>query len=158
MTSFDDFRDICDLRYRYATGVDTRDWALHRSVFCDVIEMDFSSYDSHPGSRMTADEWVARIRPLFKGLAASQHSMSNPRVIVDGDTAVQVMYMQAEHLLEHQDPNSWFTIGGYYTDQLVRTTDGWRIAAVTLTVLWRRGRPEIMKTAVKRGLTVYSVG
>jgi len=57
--------------------------------------------------------------------------------------------MQAVHMLG-DDPEPEFTIGGYYDDQLVRTTNGWRLNAVTLTVTWRRGNPDIMRRARER--------
>ncbi len=147
----EDLLELCDLRYRYALGIDTRDWPLHRSVFTDEITVDFSSYSGRPPARMSADQWVQGLQPLFTGLAASQHTMTNPRATVDGDRATLQMYMQAEHVLDLDDPDSWFTLGGYYTDGMTRTPAGWRIEAVTLTVLWRRGRPEIMEHAMRRG-------
>jgi len=147
----EDFQSICDLRYAYATGVDTRDWTLYRSIFCDRVAIDFSSYNQRPASVMSAEAWVDGVKPLFHGLAATQHSMTNPRVVVDGNRATLTMYMQAEHILDHEDPTSWFTIGGYYTDEVRRTGGRWRIAGVTLTVYWRRGRPDIMPVAAERG-------
>ena len=35
---------ISDVVNAYATGVDTRDWALYRSVFADEIAIDFTSW------------------------------------------------------------------------------------------------------------------
>lgn len=141
---------VCDLKYRYATGIDTRDWALYRSIFVDTVNIDFSNYNGRPASTMAADEWVAGVQPLFSGLVATQHSMSNPRVEVNEDHATLEMYMQAEHFLDHDDPDSWFTIGGFYRDRAVRTADGWRLAAVTLNVFWRRGNYAVMEQAVSR--------
>lgn len=145
-----DYSAICELKYRYAAGIDTRDWALYRSIFADEVTIDFSSYNGRAAATMAAEDWVAGVQPLFSGLAATQHSMTNPRVAVAGDRATLVMYMQAEHFLDGSDPTAWYTLGGYYTDEAVRTGAGWRISAVTLTVLWRRGRPEIMQEAVAR--------
>ncbi len=146
-----DFLEICDLRYTYATGVDNRDWGLYRSIFCDRIRIDFSSYNARPAAEMAADDWVAGLRPLFHGLAATQHSMTNPRLTGDESRATLTMYMQAEHFLDHDDPDAWFTIGGYYTDDVRRVDGAWRIAGTTLTVLWRRGDPDIMITAAAKG-------
>lgn len=151
MTEWADFMAVCDLKYRYATGIDTRDWDLYRSIFADTVDIDFSSYSGRPASSMAADDWVAGVQPLFSGLDATQHSMSNPRVEVDGERATLDMYMQAEHFLDHGDPDSWFTIGGFYRDRAVRTAEGWRLAAVTLTVFWRRGDYAVMERAVARG-------
>ena len=54
----EDVLELCDLRYRCALGIDTRDWPLHRSISTDEIEVDFSSYSGRPAARMSADGWV----------------------------------------------------------------------------------------------------
>jgi hypothetical protein len=103
---------------------------------------------------MNADEWVAGVRSMFTRLAATQHLMTNPIVAVDGDTATCRMYVQAHHVYQADDPASWYTIGGYYDDTLVRSADGpvgWLLTGVTLTVLWRRGDPRIMSRAAAEG-------
>lgn len=146
----DDKSAVAETIYRYAVGIDTRDFALYRSIFADAVAIDFSSYSGAPASTMSGDEWVAGVRPLFEGLAATQHSMTNPLPVVDGDTATCRMYMQAHHVLDPDDPSSWFTIGGYYDDTLVRADAGpagWLLTGVTLTVLWRMGDPAIMVAA-----------
>ncbi|MFN3257838.1 MAG: nuclear transport factor 2 family protein [Ilumatobacter sp.] len=153
----DDWISITRAVHEFAYGIDTRDWALYRSIFADgPIDFDYSSYHGRPGSSMDADAWVANVRPLFDGLDATQHSMSNPLVDVDGDTARCRMYMQAAHFLWRDDllaetgsAESEFTIGGYYDDRLVRTASGWKLTAVTLTVFWRRGNAAIMSLATR---------
>ncbi len=147
----DDKISVAETVYRYAYGIDTRDFALYRTIFADEVAIDFSSYNGQHPSSMSADVWVARVQPLFCGLDATQHTMSNPLVDVNNDHARCRMYMQAIHILDSADPMAWFTIGGYYDDTLVRSGMGWLITGVTLTVLWRQGDPEIMKRAAERG-------
>ncbi len=142
--------------YEYAYGIDTRDWALYRSIFTDDIEMDFSSYNGNPRSAMKADDWVAGCRTLFTGLDATQHSMSNPLVDMEGDHARCRMYMQAEHFLKNDQGSDGFVLGGYYDDRLVRTEEGWKIQAVTLNVFWNRGNRHIMELAAARGAKILS--
>lgn len=142
---------ICDTIYRYAAGLDRRDWEAFRAIFTDEVKVDFSSYDGRTNYVVPFDEWLAQVRPLFTGLAATQHSMTNPRVWKDGERTICEMYMQAEHVLDHDDPDAWFTFGGYYTDVLVKSDRGWLLSEVTLNVYWRRGRPEIMTAARERG-------
>ncbi len=143
---------ITRLRYTYAVSIDTRDWPLHRSIYTDEISMDFTSYSGGAGATvMPADAWVAGLKPLFTGLSATQHVMTNPLVSVDGGRATQRMYMKAEHFLIDDSGQGEFAIGGYYDDTLVQTADGWRIDGVTLTVLWRRGDPAIMERARELG-------
>jgi len=64
------------------------------------VEIDFLSYSGCPAATMSADALLARVRPLFTGLAATQHSMTNPQVDVDGDRTTRRMCMQAEHVLD----------------------------------------------------------
>ena len=139
--------------YHYAAGVDRRDWALYRSLFADTVTIDLASFDPElkPG-QMRSDDWVAGIVPLFTGLDASQHLMTNPLVTVDGDTAAITMYVLAHHVFEPTDAASWYTIGGYYDDTLTRVDGRWLLTAVRLTVTWRAGDPEIMKLARAEGI------
>ena len=167
--SVDDWTAITRTVYEFAYGIDQRDWVGYRSIFADgPIEFDYSSYHGRPGSTMDADTRVANVRPLFDGLDATQHSMSNPLVDIDrnadtntgtgtvGDTARCRMYMQATHFLWRDDlaaetgsDDPEFTIGGFYDDRLIRTSAGWKLTAVTLTVFWRRGNAAIMALATR---------
>jgi len=156
MTS-DDKLMIAETIYLYAIGIDTKDFDLYGSIFADQVNIDFSSYEgsSVPETTvLTRDQWVSRVRPLFTGLAATQHSMTNPVVIIDGDTASCRMYMQAHHVFEPEKEDSWFTIGGYYDDTLTRDAEspsGWKLTGVKLTVLWRKGQESIMQLARSEG-------
>lgn len=150
VTNADDKLAVAETLYRYAVGIDTRDFTLYRSIFADRVAIDFTSYSGGQATTMTRDQWLGGVVPLFSGLAATQHSMTNPMVSVDGDAATCRMYMQAHHVYDPTDPASWFTIGGYYDDTLIRSAQGpagWLITGVTLTVLWRAGDPDIMVAA-----------
>ena len=143
---------VAETLYRYASGVDRRDWALYRAQFADTVSVDFSSFG--PGlvpQTMTADDWVAGTVPLFTGLAASQHSMTNPLVTLDGDAATITMYVQARHVFDPADESSWYTVGGYYDNTLVRNGDAWLLTSVRLTITWRAGDPAIMGLARTAG-------
>jgi hypothetical protein len=143
---------VAEIVYRYALGVDQRDWAVYRSVFADSVNIDFSSFDPTLRPReIVADDWVAGIRPLFDGLAASQHAMTNPLVTVKGDAATITMGVRAHHVYDPDDPASWYTVGGYYDDTLVRVDSRWLLTGVRLTVTWRAGDPSIMDRARAAG-------
>ena len=150
--SAEDKLAVAECLYRYAAGVDTRDWAMYRSVFADEVEFDFSGYE--PGRvpvTMAADDWVAGVRPLFGGLAATQHMMSNPLAELDGDSAQIMMYVRAHHVLDPGDPEAYYTVGGYYQNGLVRAGGLWKLVRVKLTVTWSLGHPAIMEAARVRG-------
>ena len=61
------------------------------------------------------------------------------------------MYMQAEHVLDTDEGDPTYTLGGYYDDELEHVGDRWLIRSVTLNVLWRRGNPHIMQRATELG-------
>lgn len=149
--SFADFNAITRKVYEYAYGIDTRDWALYRSIFTDEVHMTFTSYNGNPPADMSADDWVSGVKVLFTGLDATQHCMSNPLVEVDGHNARCRMYMQAAHFFVTDQGDNEYTLGGYYDDKLVHTADGWKVSAVTLNVLWHRGNRHIMELATQVG-------
>lgn len=126
--------------YRYALGIDTRNWELYRSIFADDVHIDMSQVNENRAVRLPADVWVRQVERLIGRMDATQHLMANPLVDVDHDTALCTMYVQAEHILGER----WFTIGGYYTDRLERIGTSWLVTSVTLNVLWRRGDPSVL--------------
>jgi 3-phenylpropionate/cinnamic acid dioxygenase small subunit len=138
------------LMYRFAEGIDECDFEMYRSVFTDEIELDYSSY--RPGTIGTwqADKWVDRGRALFPGLDATSHSISSIRIAIDGDTATVKGYVRADHVLRGHPTGEVFTVAGEYRDTLVRTADGWKIAAKKLIVRWQEGDPSLMLVAVER--------
>ncbi len=150
-----DRAEISDVVRAYATGLDRRDWALYRSIFTDEIEMDFRSVGIRAGS-YRADDWVRDAARLFAGFAATQHTSTNHVHDVRGDRATCTSNMQAEHFVARepgdgleQGADRW-TIGGYYTNELVRTPDGWKLSKITLSVTWTRGNPDVSQIALKR--------
>ena len=143
---------VAETLYRYAAGVDRRDWALYRSLFADAVAIDFSSFSPNLlPQKMSADEWVARVIPQFTGFAATQHSLTNPLATIDGETAAITMYVQAHHVFDPTNAASWYTIGGYYEDTLARAEERWVLTGVRLTVTWRAGDPAIMELARAEG-------
>ena len=66
-----DRAEISDVVHRYATGLDTHNWPLLRSIFLDEIDVDMSSLHMRPG-RVKADDWVENARILFEG--STRHS------------------------------------------------------------------------------------
>jgi hypothetical protein len=142
--------ELTDLIHKYATGIDTRDWALFRSIFADELFMDFSSYSGAPGSKMTGDDWVAGCQRMLPGFDATQHSLSNFVFDIQGADATVTVYMQAEHFIANKLGDNSHTLGGYYIHKLRRGQGGWRIHATTLQVLWSRGNRHVYQLAAER--------
>lgn len=141
---------ISDTVHQYATGIDRRDWSLYRDCFTDEVEVDFQSWNGAPPARMKADDWVAAVRDGLSGFDATQHLTANHVHTLAGNHATCVASMQAEHVLVSGAGDSRFTLGGYYTHQLVRTPEGWKIHGCRLTVTWQRGNRHLFEIAAQR--------
>ncbi|MGY1809498.1 nuclear transport factor 2 family protein [Blastococcus sp. SYSU D00669] len=137
---------VLDVLARFAHGIDGRDWALYRSVFCDEVDVDYTSYRPGSAGRTAADDWVARARRLFPGLDATSHVLVNPWFRPDVDGVRVQTTMRADHLLD----GARYTLGGHYVHRLVPDEDGWRIRAVTLVVTWREGDDGLLARAAER--------
>lgn len=125
---------VFDVVLDYATGIDRRDWPLYRSIFADEVEFDFSTWRGVK-TRMSADDWVAQVKDTLAGFDATQHNMTNPVVTLNGDEATIVVYVVARHYFGGEMQ----TLAGFYTDRLVRTGAGWKIAACRLVITSEQG-------------------
>ena len=141
---------ISDVVVQYATGADRRDWALYRDCFTDTVDIDFTSFSGGEPERLAVDEWVLQVRGLLPGFDVTQHNSSNHVHTIAGDTASCVSYMVAEHIYLDTSAENFVTLGGYYTNSLVRTSRGWRISKCRLDVTWQRGNPELFALAAQR--------
>jgi hypothetical protein len=131
---------VLDVLARFAHAIDTRDWVLYRSAFTDEVDVDYTSYRPGSRARMAADEWVDRARRLFPGLDATQHVLVNAWVRPDGEGVRVQTSMRADHFLD----GARYSLGGSYVHRLVPDEGTWRISAVTLTVTWTEGDPELL--------------
>ena len=150
MNAHDERLDLIDVLYRFARGIDTRDFALYRSVFADEIELDYSSYRAENVGRWKADDWVARAARLFPGFHATMHAISNPIATIEGDEASLTASVQAHHVVLVEGVTRSYVIAGMYRDRLARTADGWRITHKCLEVWWTDGDADVMVIAAQR--------
>jgi hypothetical protein len=142
-----DRMELNELMNRYAASIDLRDWTRLRSVFVDgEIEADFTSMGVKQVFRGPAEAWVDLVRQTITGFDATQHFFANHSADVDGDRAVDTRYMQARH----QFGDAHYTIGGYYTGQMLRRAAGWRVARYTLTVTFTDGERRLMGIAYRK--------
>jgi hypothetical protein len=83
-----------------------------------------------------------------------QHLVAGHLVEVEGDRATCTAQFQATHVLADPAVNphggTTWTLGGHYRYGLVRTGEGWRIAALTMTATWAAGNRDIIALAAAR--------
>lgn len=146
-----DRTEVIETVHCYASGIDRCDWRLYRSIFADEVVYDFSSWSGAAAEPMASDDWVARVGDTLSLFDSTQHLLSNHRVSIDGEEARCVTYMIALHHLVTDGDRQMHAIGGFYTNRLRRSADGWKIVACTLTVTWEMGDRGLFAVAAARG-------
>ncbi len=125
-----DKAQITEVLIRYATGIDSKDWALFRTCWTDEVDIDYGDL----GTFTSADEFTTLMRQIHDGMGQTYHRISNPAVAVDGDRAVARCYVHALLMAVPGDSASWIDALGHYDDELVRASDGWRIVKRTTNI------------------------
>ena len=118
--------DIIDVFNRYATGVDMRDHDIYRACFTDQLDVNITG-DS---VSFDADRWVDQALTALANFEQTQHMISNHSIVVQGDEAEAIAYLQAHHF----NKDSTWSVWGRYINRLSRTPDGWRISHLKLVM------------------------
>jgi ketosteroid isomerase-like protein len=125
---------------RYTYGCDTRDFDLLASAFLPAAPI---SYDSMPPEVKAFPQFFEFCQNVLNQLASTQHFVGNIEVTVDGDKAHCTSYVQATHV---GHDGRMFVGAGRYDDELVRTPDGWKIAARQFRRQWGRDEDGLAKS------------
>jgi 3-phenylpropionate/cinnamic acid dioxygenase small subunit len=123
---------ISDVLIRYATAMDSRDWELLASCFTDDAVLDYDT-----SGTFGRDDFADHCRAGLARMKATQHCVTNHVISIDGDRARSTSYVIAQHVREN---DVTFTLGGSYTDDLVRDGGDWRIAERRFVTSWKAGR------------------
>lgn len=131
---------VIDTVNRYATALDTRDWALLDRVFTADAEGDFG------GAPLRGIEALRGLmQGALGGCGATQHLLGNHRVELDGDRARCVCQVRAFHAGTGRAAGGHYELFGEYRDELLRTAEGWRIARRTLRVRHEIGTRDVLR-------------
>jgi 3-phenylpropionate/cinnamic acid dioxygenase small subunit len=136
-----DRAEINDLLARYSTALDSRDWSQLGTVFLPEAICDYGTLGNPSG----LDEITALIRGTIDDLDATQHLVANVVVQVQGDEATADCYLISQHIRRDTPGGDHYFLGGRYSDRLVRTAAGWRIAHRTLHRMWTTGNREVVR-------------
>ena len=123
---------ISDFLTAYSRAVDTKDWALFRSLFTEDAEIDYTSSGGIAGGVEEVATWMESTMAMF---STTQHIIANETMAIDGDTASVQAVLFNPMVFEGSDTLS-FTCGGGYDHDLVRTEDGWKSRRVVMTMTW----------------------
>ena len=132
---------ISELLARYSTALDTRDWGGLAEVFLPDAECDYGALGNPRG----VDAITELIRSTIADLDATQHLVGNVVVDVRGDEASADCYLISQHIRKGTPGGDHYFLGGRYSDRVVRTPAGWRIAHRTLHRMWTSGNRDVVR-------------
>ena len=137
----DDKLAVVETLYRFAAGIDLRDRALLSSAFTENAISDFRPAAEKAGFEYPLlqgrDAIVEALSSSLGGLDTT-HSISNPRVTLEGDSARVDMLVEAQHV-SREDASSQYLMKNRYDVVLARQNAGWEIERMTVANVWRAG-------------------
>ncbi|NGZ85917.1 nuclear transport factor 2 family protein [Duganella aceris] len=132
---------VIETLYRFAAGIDLRDRELLASAFVENAVSDFGPAAAKAGFEYPLlqgrEVIVAALSDSLSGFDTT-HSVSNPRVSLDGDKARLEAIVEAQHLPSN-DHSRHYLMKNRYDVQLARQGEVWRIERVTVDNVWRTG-------------------
>lgn len=132
---------IIDVLYRYTAGLDLRDKDLIASAFAADAVSDFRPAGKKAGFEYPVLEGRDVIVAALTGSLSqidTTHSVSNPRVSIDGDKAVVDALVEAQHLPAN-DHSRHYLMKNRYDVEMVRQNEMWLIQRVTVDNVWLTG-------------------
>lgn len=137
---------VVETLYRFAAGIDLRDRDLLASAFTVDAVSDFRPAAAKAGFEYPVlegrDIIVAALADSLRSIDTT-HSVSNPRVTVDGDKAYLEAIVEAQHLPQN-DHSRHYLMKNRYDVELVRNGEVWVIQRVTVDNVWRTGDPGVL--------------
>ncbi|MFD6274240.1 nuclear transport factor 2 family protein [Streptomyces sp. NPDC060209] len=137
---------VVETLYRYAAGLDLRDKDLLASAFADDAVADFGPATKKAGQEYPPVQGRETIAAALSGSLShldTTHSLSNPRVSLDGDMAKLEAIMACQHL-PREDHSRHVLMTNRYDVELVRSGDVWVIQRVTVDNAWTEGDPTVL--------------
>ncbi len=137
---------VVEALYRFAAGIDLRDKELLRSSLAEDAVSDFRPAAAKAGFEYPVIEGrdiIASALANSLSTLDTAHSISNPRVAIDGDTARMDVLVEAQHV-PRNDPSRHYLMKNRYYVELVRSGDIWVITRNTVDNVWRSGDPAVL--------------
>ncbi len=134
-----DRQAIVDVLVDYCWALDSRQFEMLEQVFHPHATAFLGT------ERPSRESIIEKISGSLAPLDATQHLISNHKVVITGDTAISRCYLQSQHVRHSAQGGTNYIIGGRYEDELVRTADGWRIMRRVLQRDWTEGNLSVVR-------------
>lgn len=122
-----DVEAIKQVKYRYLRALDTKHWDDFTDTLTEDVRGDYGSSMGKELHFTKRDDVVEYMRSALPLSVITEHRVTHPEIVVNGDTATGSWYLQDRVIVAEAD---FMLIGAaFYRDQYRRTPDGWRISA-----------------------------
>jgi 3-phenylpropionate/cinnamic acid dioxygenase small subunit len=118
----DDEHQIVSTLIRYATGIDKRDWQLFHTCFAGGLRADYGDF----GVWSSPAAITAAMEKMHNEVGPTAHRLSNFTITPTPDGASARTYVDAILMPKEPDQSAHRAIG-FYDDELIKTSDGWKI-------------------------------
>ena len=134
---------ISETIFRYHRSFDLRDWETCRTFFTDMVEVETTGMEGSGAQVQSyARERLLKIlQRMGPADSVSQHFSGNHIVEINGDDAVCIASSMARSRKSQGSNQTVSFVGGWYTFNLVRTRDGWKICKFRFDQAWSESRP-----------------
>ena len=133
LKKMEDKLSVVDVLYRFAAGIDLRDRVLLAATFTEDAISDFRQ-----GRETIVSVLSDSLQPFD-----TTHTVTNPRVCIDGDKAYLEAIVEAQHL-PRDDHSRHYLMKNRYDVELVRHGEAWLIQRATIDNVWRDGNPAVL--------------
>ncbi|ARN75872.1 nuclear transport factor 2 family protein [Oceanicoccus sagamiensis] len=149
----------------YAEGLDSKNWALVRSCFCDEVYIDYGDISAPTGAPeipRKGDDWLVILQTAINGFNCTKHAITNHRVKVDGDSVSCSAYLTADHIVLKDPsfpvigPDDIATVVGEYTNHYRQVDGQWKICKSQLDVHWSSGNIALFPEAAERAIAMMN--
>ncbi|OLO06140.1 nuclear transport factor 2 family protein [Salinicola socius] len=145
-TETEDKLAVIDVLYRFAAGIDLRDGALLGSTFTEDAISDFRPAAAKAGFEYPVlqgrETIVSALSDSLQHFDTT-HSVTNPRVCIDGDKATLEAIVEAQHV-PRDDHSRHYLMKNRYDVELIRHDEAWLIQRATIDNVWRDGDPTVL--------------
>lgn len=117
--------EIQDLLAKYTYAIDDRNWDALDEVFLPESIIDYTEVGGIRGTRDVMKAWLAEAMSEF---SMFQHMTATTELKIDGDKAsARTILFNPMIMKDTAKDEALFFVGLWYVDELVRTSEGWRI-------------------------------
>lgn len=122
-----DREDIERVKYQYLRALDTKHWADFEDALTEDVVGDYGSSVGEEHHFTDRSSLVEYMRASLPANVITEHRVTHPEIVIDGDTATGSWYLQDRVIVADFD---FMLIGAaFYSDTYRRTSAGWKIAS-----------------------------